>query len=98
VVSGEFDVARQQNQVKDFIVRKVAAIVRHLQGEALPAEMRISTALYRQADADQDPRVKWADPVVAAPGKPGTHPHQRESRPDFALNCPRRSGSLAARR
>jgi len=26
-VSGEFDVARQQNQVKDFIVRKVAAIV-----------------------------------------------------------------------
>ena len=27
VVSGEFDVARQQNQVKDFIVKKVAAIV-----------------------------------------------------------------------
>src|SRR5688500_10537479 len=27
VVSGEFDVARQQNQVKDFIVQKVAAIV-----------------------------------------------------------------------
>jgi ribose transport system substrate-binding protein len=27
VVSGEFDVARQQNQVKDFIIRKVAAIV-----------------------------------------------------------------------
>ena len=27
VVSGEFDVARQQNQVKDFIVNKVAAIV-----------------------------------------------------------------------
>jgi ribose transport system substrate-binding protein len=27
VVSGEFDAARQQNQVKDFIVRKVAAIV-----------------------------------------------------------------------
>ncbi|HYE30038.1 MAG TPA: substrate-binding domain-containing protein [Methylomirabilota bacterium] len=27
VVSGDFDVARQQNQVKDFIVRKVAAIV-----------------------------------------------------------------------
>jgi len=27
VVSGEFDVARQQDQVKDFIVRKVAAIV-----------------------------------------------------------------------
>lgn len=27
VVSGEFDVARQQNQVKDFIVRKAAAIV-----------------------------------------------------------------------
>lgn len=27
VVSGEFDVARQQNQIKDFIVRKVAAIV-----------------------------------------------------------------------
>ena len=27
VVSGEFDVAKQQNQVKDFIVRKVAAIV-----------------------------------------------------------------------
>jgi ribose transport system substrate-binding protein len=27
VVSGEFDVARQQNQVKDFIVGKVAAIV-----------------------------------------------------------------------
>jgi ABC-type sugar transport system substrate-binding protein len=27
VVSGELDVARQQNQVKDFIVRKVAAIV-----------------------------------------------------------------------
>ena len=27
VVSGEFDVARQQNQVKDFIVKKVSAIV-----------------------------------------------------------------------
>src|SRR5207244_1147290 len=27
VVSGDFDVAKQQNQVKDFIVRKVAAIV-----------------------------------------------------------------------
>jgi ribose transport system substrate-binding protein len=27
VVSGEFDAARQQNQVKDFIVRKVSAIV-----------------------------------------------------------------------
>ena len=27
VVSGEFDVARQQNQIKDFIVKKVAAIV-----------------------------------------------------------------------
>lgn len=27
VVSGEFDVAKQQNQVKDFIVRKTAAIV-----------------------------------------------------------------------
>jgi len=27
VVSGEFDVAKQQNQVKDFIVRKVSAIV-----------------------------------------------------------------------
>ena len=27
VVSGVFDVAKQQNQVKDFIVRKVAAIV-----------------------------------------------------------------------
>ena len=27
IVSGEFDVARQQNQVKDFIVKKVAAIV-----------------------------------------------------------------------
>src|SRR5579875_921086 len=27
VVSGEFDAARQQNQVKDFIVQKAAAIV-----------------------------------------------------------------------
>ena len=27
VVSGEFDVAKQQNQIKDFIVKKVAAIV-----------------------------------------------------------------------
>ncbi len=27
VVSGEFDVAKQQNQVKDFVVKKVAAIV-----------------------------------------------------------------------
>jgi ribose transport system substrate-binding protein len=27
VVSGDFDVAKQQNQIKDFIVRKVAAIV-----------------------------------------------------------------------
>ena len=27
VVSGDFDVARQQNQIKDFIVKKVAAIV-----------------------------------------------------------------------
>ena len=27
VVSGEFDVAKQQNQVKEFIVQKVAAIV-----------------------------------------------------------------------
>ena len=27
VVSGEFDVAKQQNQVKDFIVKKVSAII-----------------------------------------------------------------------
>ena len=26
-VSGDFDVARQQNQIKDFIVKKVSAIV-----------------------------------------------------------------------
>ncbi len=27
VVSGDIDVAKQQNQIKDFIVKKVAAIV-----------------------------------------------------------------------
>jgi ribose transport system substrate-binding protein len=39
-------------------IETVRAIVRHFKGQSLPPEMLIPTALYRKADADQDPTVK----------------------------------------
>lgn len=61
VVSGEFDVARQQNQVKDFIIRKVAAIV------LTPCDSKaIGTAIQEANDAGIP--VFTADIACLAPG------------------------------
>ena len=46
-------------QFPDRIGREtVLAIVRHFEGEDLPAEILIPTALYRKADAEQDPALR----------------------------------------
>src|SRR3954469_8668383 len=61
VVSGEFDVARQQNQVKDFIVKKVSAIV------LCPCDSRsIGPAIQEAASAGIP--VFTADIACLAPG------------------------------
>jgi ribose transport system substrate-binding protein len=61
VVSGEFDVAKQQNQVKDFIVKKVAAIV------LCPCDSRsIGPAIQEANDAGVP--VFTADIACLAPG------------------------------
>lgn len=60
-VSGEFDVARQQNQVKDFLVRKVAAIV------LTPCDSKsIGTAVHEANQAGIP--VFTADIACLAPG------------------------------
>jgi ribose transport system substrate-binding protein len=61
VVSGEFDVAKQQNQVKDFLVRKVAAIV------LTPCDSKAIGASIREANAAGIP-VFTADIACLAPG------------------------------
>src|SRR5919197_3692649 len=61
VVSGEFDVARQQNQVKDFIVSRVAAIV------LTPCDSRAIGPAIQEANAAGIP-VFTADIACLAPG------------------------------
>jgi ribose transport system substrate-binding protein len=61
VVSGEFDVARQRNQVKDFIVRKVSAIV------LCPCDSRAIGTAIQEANAAGIP-VFTADIACLAPG------------------------------
>jgi ribose transport system substrate-binding protein len=61
VVSGEFDVARQQNQVKDFIVQKVAAIV------LTPCDSKAIGPSIQEANAAGIP-VFTADIACLAPG------------------------------
>jgi ribose transport system substrate-binding protein len=61
VVSGEFDVAKQQNQVKDFIVRKVSAIV------LTPCDSKAIGAAVTEANAAGIP-VFTADIACLAPG------------------------------
>src|SRR3954447_13213364 len=61
VTSGEFDVARQQNQVKDFIVKKVAAIV------LCPCDSRSIGPAIEEAGAAGVP-VFTADIACLAPG------------------------------
>jgi ribose transport system substrate-binding protein len=60
VVSGEFDVARQQNQVKDFIVRKTAAMV------LTPCDSKAIGASIKEANAAGIP-VFTADIACLAP-------------------------------
>jgi ribose transport system substrate-binding protein len=61
VVSGEFDPAKQQNQVKDFIVRKVAAIV------LTPCDSKAIGPAIGEANAAGIP-VFTADIACLAPG------------------------------
>lgn len=61
VTSGEFDVARQQNQVKDFIVKKAAAIV------LCPCDSRSIGPAIEEATAAGVP-VFTADIACIAPG------------------------------
>lgn len=61
VVSGEFDPARQQNQVKDFIVSKVAAIV------LTPCDSKAVGPAIQEANAAGIP-VFTADIACLAPG------------------------------
>ncbi len=61
VTSGEFDVARQQDQVKDFIVRRVAAIV------LCPCDSRSIGPAIREANLAGIP-VFTADIACLAPG------------------------------
>lgn len=60
VVSGEFDVARQQNQVKDFIVQKMAAIV------LTPCDSKAIGASIKEANSAGIP-VFTADIACLAP-------------------------------
>jgi ribose transport system substrate-binding protein len=61
VVSGEFDPARQQNQVKDFLVRRVAAIV------LTPCDSQAIGPVIREANEAGIP-VFTADIACLAPG------------------------------
>ncbi len=60
VTSGEFDVAKQQNQVKDFIVQRVSAIV------LCPCDSRAIGAVIQEANAADIP-VFTADIASIAP-------------------------------
>src|SRR5207244_10719404 len=61
VVSGDFDVAKQQNQVKDFIVKKVSAIV------LCPCDSKAIGPAIQEANAAGVP-VFTADLGCLAPG------------------------------
>jgi ribose transport system substrate-binding protein len=61
VTSGEFDVARQQNQVKDFIVRRVSAIV------LCPCDSKAIGPVIQEANTAGIP-VFTADIACLAPG------------------------------
>ena len=61
ITSGEFDVARQQNQVKDFIVRRVAAIV------LCPCDSRSIGPAIQEANSAGIP-IFTADIACLAPG------------------------------
>jgi ribose transport system substrate-binding protein len=61
VVSGEFDAARQQNQVKDFLVKKVSAIV------LCPCDSKAIGPAIQEANAAGIP-VFTADIACLAPG------------------------------
>jgi ribose transport system substrate-binding protein len=61
VVSGEFDIAKQQNQVKDFLVRKVSAIV------LCPCDSKAIGSVIKEANDHQVP-VFTADIACLAPG------------------------------
>lgn len=61
VVSGEFDAARQQNQVKDFIVKRVAALV------LTPCDSKAIGPAIQEANAAGIP-VFTADIACLAPG------------------------------
>ncbi len=61
VVSGEFDVAKQQNQVKDFIVRRVSAIV------LTPCDSKAIGSAIQEASTAGIP-VFTADIACLAPG------------------------------
>jgi ribose transport system substrate-binding protein len=60
-VSGDFDVARQQNQIKDFIVKKVSAIV------LCPCDSKAIGPAIQEANAAGIP-VFTADIACIAPG------------------------------
>src|SRR5262245_37176431 len=59
-VSGEFDVAKQRNQVKDFLVQKVSAIV------LCPCDSKAIGAVIKEAN-DQKVPVFTADIACLAP-------------------------------
>jgi ribose transport system substrate-binding protein len=61
VVSGEFDIAKQQSQVKDFLVRKVSAIV------LCPCDSKAIGSVIKEANDHQVP-VFTADIACLAPG------------------------------
>jgi ribose transport system substrate-binding protein len=61
VFSGEFDIAKQQNQVRDFLVRKVKAIV------LCPCDSKAIGAVIKEANDSQVP-VFTADIACLAPG------------------------------
>jgi ribose transport system substrate-binding protein len=66
-VSGEFDIAKQQNQVRDFLVRKVSAIV------LCPCDSKAIGAVIKEAN-DQRVPVFTADIACLAPeGKVVSH-------------------------
>src|SRR5205823_9375415 len=61
VVSGDFDIAKQQNQVREFLVQKVSAIV------LCPCDSRAIGSVIEEANKQQVP-VFTADIACLAPG------------------------------
>ena len=73
VTSGEFDVARQRNQVKDFIVRNVSAIV------LCPTDSKAIGTAIQEANQAGIP-VFTADLACLAPGSSGLPHRHRQLR------------------